>query len=208
MATLFNGDTIGNVKRRAYKHWQRKVWIDLPKKGLQLGMAPKVGRSSTHAMLEETGEQYMRPVAFNAERRVFVVRDPVARFKSLWKNKCRDGAKLSHGDSDAFLAGYTIDELLDLIESGQKPNHHWATQSELEGGYATELVPLEYYDFWLEDNGFTPPERKNVTSGDVDLTFSQHLRVMDLYHEDLDLYARAVSGYNGRISSNDAGGAS
>jgi hypothetical protein len=196
MAKLYDNDTAvwgGNPRAKMGARWQKKCWFYVPEHDITIGMAPKCGRSSFHALLGTL--PYFQPVHWEG-RCVFVVRNPLARIKSLWKNKCRDGAKLNYGDKEAYLAGWTMDQLLDMIEADQEHNHHWAQQAEIEGGKATELVLFERFAQWCKDEGLGTLPHKNKTEGAVELTDEQIKRVLRLYPDDVKLYTRGLREYN------------
>lgn len=74
------------------------------------------------------------------------VRDPVERFMSMWRDKCRDG-----DDNLPALRGLSPDGLLTLIEGDWLGDAHWAPQS---AHYRPGVTCVPYYDFlrW-----FMPP---------------------------------------------------
>ena len=55
---------------------------------------------------------------------VLAVRDPVERFASLWRNKCRDG-----DPNYPQLAGLSPMKLLEMIRANPVANAHWIPQS-------------------------------------------------------------------------------
>ena len=197
MATLFNNDTIGNtipegmetIYANGHKHklhWlgKGKAWYYVPEWELTIGVAPKCGTRTIYKLLENVNF-YSAP---NPDiRPVFIVRHPVERFSSLWKQKCRDGRRISTIDNPSnYAKDWSIDELLDHIERGLW-NHHWAPQSVFEMGAAEELVPLEKLNQWLHDEGLGPPTHLNQTVGEVQLTDDQYRRVVEYYIDDVRL---------------------
>lgn len=57
-------------------------------------------------------------------KRFLIVRDPVDRFMSLWRNKCRrDG-----DESQRYLVGWTPEQLIDHVEKFPFGNPHWVPQ--------------------------------------------------------------------------------
>lgn len=83
-----------------------------------LGIDPSLGRHvfSTAQNLIEFYEEPGQP-AFMA------VRDPIDRFGSLWRDKCRDG-----DENMPELYGLTPESLMDLIEREPHGNDHWMPQ--------------------------------------------------------------------------------
>lgn len=83
-----------------------------------LGIDPSLGRHvfSTAQNLIEFYEEPGQP-AFMA------VRDPIDRFGSLWRDKCRDG-----DENMPELHGLTPESLMDLIERDPQGNDHWMPQ--------------------------------------------------------------------------------
>lgn len=122
---------------------------------------------------------------------VFVVRDPLSRFCSLWRNKCRDGAKI--GDRWP-IKGMTPTELMNYIESGER-NVHWTPQYKMFGKLKPEFVPLEYLDDWWSDNGYGTLGRFNVTEKD-DVVDINPKRVIDYYSKDMELYTKTILDYH------------
>ena len=174
-------------------------FVNVPAWDITFGVPPKCGSSSVHAALQE---------AFGCENLVycdnvrllktppegaplvFVVRHPLDRFKSLWKNKCRDNGKLAgHGTN---LFGLTPAELFDYI-SGHH-NHHWTPQSELLGILATsmytDIVALEDLTQYCVDNvPYMPPVSVyNKTNGVVELSVALEQEITDYYADDVTLY--------------------
>lgn len=81
------------------------------------------------------------------------VREPVDRFASLWRNKCRDTK------NTPSLFGKTPDELMDHIEANPEGNSHWFRQS----GYLTNKTQCIAYDDLFSFLGW-PYSAKNVTT--------------------------------------------
>jgi len=89
-------------------------------------------------------------------RAVQAYRDPVERFKSLWRDKCRDG-----DDNLPWLEGLTPSELMDFIEGRPEENHHWRRQAD----FYRPGVELVDYRRILEVLGL-PQIRANVSRPD------------------------------------------
>jgi hypothetical protein len=187
MAKLFANDTIKKsgtgASDKSRKWYITRNWHYLPDLNITIGVVPKCGTNSFRELFKD----YRKYTALTAKGRcVFVVRDPVDRFISLWKSKSRDQQTSRLG-----IVGMSIDELLDFIESEVQIDHHWLPQSVMEAGRATELVPFEDWPSWLEKEGFGTLPHKNKTVGDIELTPEQIRRVLLYYWKDELLYARA-----------------
>jgi hypothetical protein len=124
----------------------------------------------------------------------FVVRHPIERFLSLYKNKCINGGQLDRGDT-LRIKGWAIDKLLEWIESGYW-NHHWGKQVEYEAGLSDHLIPLEWFDQWAYDAGIGILPHMHKTEQDIELSDDQYRRVAELYIDDIKLYERALRDYN------------
>lgn len=83
-----------------------------------LGIDPCLGRH-VFSKAQELTKFYENPrlPAFMS------VRDPVERFGSLWRDKCRDG-----DENMKWLSGMTPDDLMDHIEKDPEGNSHWFPQ--------------------------------------------------------------------------------
>lgn len=212
MASLFANDTIlhseppRNVEVRDKWLNHSKAWTYLPDLDVIVGMAPKCGSSSWYELIASNNYQYFHPTAFDG-RCTWIVREPTERFISLWKNKCNEGHRINRRTDDNYsLKGWSIDELIDFIESGEEWNCHWASQSEMEAGRATELIPLQHFGSWTNAMGFGELPNANTSSqSDITLNTRQQARVWNIYSNDYELYERGLNEYNKRISSTDGG---
>lgn len=63
-------------------------------------------------------------MAGSGRRAIMAARDPVSRFGSLWRDKCRDGDR--HFPQ---LSGLSPHELMDFIEANPNSDLHWMPQS-------------------------------------------------------------------------------
>jgi hypothetical protein len=169
-------------------------WVYLIDHDVYIGVAPKCGTSSVNAALENIPHRRCWRDEKILGRKVWIVRDPVKRFISLWRNKCRDKGKLRRPNK-APLWGWSIDQLLDFLELTDESNGHWDSQVSQLGDNEAELIPLPYLSEWWESEGLGEIEKKNATSGDVELTEKQLERICKLYREDRRLYNKAVEDY-------------
>ena len=120
-------------------------------------------------------------------RKVFIVRHPLDRFLSLWRNKCRD-----HG-SGAAVEGLTMDELWQRIQTGQTDDH-WTRQVEMLGKYRgdAELVRLEDVPAWWWQHMQAEFPHLNQSDNYDEISPELRDKVLTHYAEDLDLYNRAA----------------
>lgn len=178
--------------RRSFRF---RNWIYLPEYNITLGMAPKCGSSTIYKALKDSGTTYGRPTEFKG-RCVWFAREPLSRFRSLWANKCEAGQKLSDTHKTALLANMSQEELITFIENESVWNHHWARQSELEGGHATQIVPLVYLDEWWKEQDLPPlPARQNTSNSMFALSPSLTARVMRYYRRDLPWYWNSFGSF-------------
>ena len=170
---------------------------------LTIGAPPKCGSSSIHAALQrefgcanlvDCPEVNLVKRALVTGDVVFIVRYPLRRFKSLWRNKCRDKGKLA--GHDGKLYGLTPDVLFDYVVAHD--NHHWTPQAELLGDLKATLVPLENLNEWWAHA--TPTKQRfgmltwNATVGDVPMSDELKRNVLEYYADDLVLHALARDG--------------
>jgi len=111
------------------------------------------------------------------------VRHPVDRFKSLWRNKCRD-----RDGSPWQVYGMTPDELMDYIEIQE--DHHWRMQVK---NLTDHTEPMPMPDL-LEMIGATARINKSGRlEKDPDVPVD---RVLDYYADDLRIWEDACSRMN------------
>lgn len=118
-------------------------------------------------------------------RRVLAVRDPVSRFRSLWRHLVRnDETRLWWADRHRIPMGITSpDELLSFIKRFPMGNYHWYPQY----GYVVPGVEIVRYDRLL--SGLNLPEVvANVGSpSDMDDQIPE-VEVMSFYSMDQALW--------------------
>lgn len=117
--------------------------------------------------------------------KICVTRDPVDRFKSLWKNKCRDK---TNGVPEE-LWGITPTRLYEHIKKDIYSNPHWSPQCDWEGGIADSLVPIERFEQWWGEE----VKHWNATLGPVDVDDDA---IRDLYAGDFILHQRALRSFS------------
>ena len=167
-----------------------------------LGVPPKCGSSAVHACLQE---RYGVDSLTNCKdvglvkhelvsgRVIFVVRNPIDRFDSLWRNKCRDGGKLLGHDID----GMTPAELFGYIK--QNDNHHWTPQhtllGDLESRCPVTLVPLDGLGTCLWTEFGLGVQRVHETLGKVPRDFGLTIDIAAHYRLDKVLLMEAEQEY-------------
>ena len=118
--------------------------------------------------------------------KVFIVRHPLDRFLSLWRNKSRD-----HG-SGAAVEGLTMDELWQRIQDGQ-PDEHWTRQVEMLGKYRDQalLIRLEDLPEWWHENMQAEFPHENQSAPYDKISDELREQVLTHYAEDVRLYDEA-----------------
>jgi hypothetical protein len=175
-------------------------WIGCPQwKGYCFGVAPKAGSSSIRQAITQEGRDYwVVPFPEDVEHRIAIIRHPVFRFKSLWRNKCRDGGKimLAKHLNQHPIRGLTPSELFEYIQ--KHDNYHWTPQSILIDGKASELVSLTgMRRWWVRDFPYStqpyPHEHRTIDRPDDDEGWSGDLysQIEEYYADDLELFRRA-----------------
>jgi hypothetical protein len=146
-----------------------------------LGIEPG-GRSEYSRALEKT--EFVSPdQALQHELPiVLAVRDPVDRFASLWRDKCRDG-----DPNLPELQGLSPTELMDLVEHNPLGNAHWAPQCE---HWRPGIEAVDYLDFpaWIG----LQTERINATSAKPQDADMPTIRILAHYSADLQLHFGAA----------------
>ena len=113
----------------------------------------------------------------------FVVREPVDRFKSLWRSKCRDEDNIA----DHRVCGMQPKQLMQHILAGNT-DVHWAPQVKLLDGFDANLIRLENLDKWFSNRGYGELSKFNVTDGGVDIDDELREQILTFYADDLALY--------------------
>jgi hypothetical protein len=79
-----------------------------------------------------------------ADKHYLAIREPVARFSSLWRDKCRDATHETAGDPRRQLyrvMGMPPGKLMDYIKANPKIDAHWRRQSlDMRAG----VTPVRY----------------------------------------------------------------
>lgn len=144
------------IDRTRKRHWYL-VHSEKYPEGAWICAAPKAGSTAVRSVVGRPAFQEQRRSAAeipdDGRPRFLGIREPVARFYSLWRDKCRDRGT---GIPDE-LHEATPDALMDYIEAHPGENHHWARQTDYMAP-GVQLVPFEKL---LETVGFPVPERRN-----------------------------------------------
>jgi hypothetical protein len=115
-----------------------------------------------------------------------IIRDPIDRFCSLWRSKCRDKKNIR----DKRIYGMSPSELMTHIESGAK-DAHWTQQNRIIGKLDPVLIPLEMLGWWWKQSGLGELGKYNATEGEVDISDKLKARILRFYANDLELYHKA-----------------
>ncbi len=163
-------------------------WLTDKSRRIAVGVPFKNGYTSVKKVLNgPRGAIRIQPNHMkNFTRKVFIVRHPLDRFLSLWRNKCRD-----HG-SGAGVEGLTMDELWQRIQNGQ-PDEHWTRQVDMLGKYRrdAELVRLESAPEWWWQNMQAEFPRMNQSDNYDEISPELREQVLDYYADDVELYNAA-----------------
>jgi hypothetical protein len=185
--------------------------VNVPSWSMTFAVAAKCGSSSLYDALER--EFNVDDITLSDEVRVWkdrtlipktdtvvcVVRDPVARFISLWCNKARNkGRLIGHGTD---LHDLSVDQLLAYI--GTHDNHHWAPQVELYAnlGEVTYVALEDFGDYWSEHTPATTTLGVcNTTHTRPVLSLEQIAELYAMYSADIDLLKQVeLLDANGRV---------
>jgi len=121
-----------------------------------------------------------------ADEFYLAVRDPVARFRSLWRDKCRDATHETAGDPRRQLykvVGFSPVMLLDYIRANPRIDAHWIPQSaDMHAG-----VKLVRYDRLLHVLGL-PSVLCNETKARDDDILMPEQEILEHYSADMALW--------------------
>jgi len=155
-------------------------WWTVPEWGLSICTPPRCGSSTILHYFAEEGIFVYQPNEIKG-RAIMIYRDPVSRFTSLYKHKCRDGMELTVGDGGHNpIEGMNPRELIEFIETTNLYDPHWATLTELDGGHSTETL------HYLKINDFLgcSPQVYNQTTGFEIIGPKVTERVKEWYRDD------------------------
>ena len=167
-------------------------WKQVPAWDIAFGVPPKNGTQSLKLALKDQDVLYRQGPP--PGRKVFVVRHPIERFNSLWRDKCK--GKYPSVSTGLPIHGMGVEQLAEYIFSGVNDNHHWRPQARLLGDADAELVALPQFAEWWGEQGFPVPLTQEHTSGnDVVRMRSETMRALRAYYiDDIALYRRAWRG--------------
>lgn len=164
-------------------------WFHIPAWNITIAAPPKGGSSSLKQFMwmneidcSYIPQHQVRGPCF------FVVRDPISRFCSLWRSKCRDRKDIAND----VVHGMSPSQLLHHIESGAR-DVHWTPQYKLIGNLRPTLIPLEKLNEWWTEQGYGELKTFNVTQGDVDINPK---KIADYYWRDMFLYTQSIMTYD------------
>ena len=174
----------------------RYGWHEIPEWKITIFTSPKVGGRCLRKFLTDNGIAHAY-VPFHRLREdysaYFVIRDPVERFKSLWRHKCRDIGMAS--STRRHLFGKSPDELISMIEAGYK-NSHVASQAKRLNNYPATLIPLPKLNAWWVEQGYgdlASVQQQYITiKHDNEFSDSVLERVANFYADDVDLYNKTI----------------
>ncbi len=116
-----------------------------------------------------------------------IIRDPISRFCSLWRSKCRDEEIIR----DKRIHGMSLSELMTHIEGGAK-DAHWTQQSKIIGNLNPVLIRLEHLNEWWSANMHGELGTFNSTEGNTEISNELKSRILTFYADDLELYQKAL----------------
>lgn len=167
-------------------------WLTDKERRIAFGVPPKNGYQSIRKVLNGQSGPVRIPLnrLKHFPRKVFVVRHPVERFMSLYRNKCRDGERGLHLDHIASPRA-----LFEHIQTAP-PDDHWARQVDLLAPFhgKAELVQLDRMADWWRDNmpGEFPHLHQTADREAPDPELFTDLALH--YRADLDLFFEADNG--------------
>lgn len=165
-------------------------WFYFKERNFSLGVPPKCGTGSVKQFIWmnelENDIISIEPNKATCDA-YFVVRDPLDRFCSLWKSKCRDAMPSNHRDT---IKNMTPEELMNFIESGVR-DVHWSSQTRLLGNAKVTLIPHEFFGYWWKQSKLGKLGCFNATEGEADIGDELRKRILIHYADDLILYHKA-----------------
>lgn len=177
--------------RQVHGFWSGWGWFVVPDWNITIAAPPKAGSSSLKKFFYESEMDNVKMVPryqVNPNSEIFfVVRNPLDRFISLWRGKCRDKDNIK----DRRVYGMEPNQLMDHIEAGNR-DVHWAFQITLLDGLDANLIRLENLNNWFTDCEYGELPKFNTTDGDVEIDDGLKKRILTHYADDLALYERAL----------------
>lgn len=172
---------------RELPNFRTNSWVYCSNWDLIVGVAPKCGKTAIHEIMKKNTSGVWHPNGEDAYK-VWIVREPVSRFKSLWRDKCRNKTQLWGDEEDAPLADMSPEDLMDFIETTNLTDPHWTTQWSQCGAVPDKVLPLEHLAKWWDERGLPKMKKMNRTRGEVNLSPKLLLRIRTYYSDDVILY--------------------
>jgi hypothetical protein len=172
-------------------------WIRIPKWRVTIGAPPKCASTSIMRTLDREKLIYdaVRADKIPATDTVFfIVRQPLDRFKSLWRFRCVPGGDTIHGTGDS-LHGMTPEQFWRFIRKAPE-DQHWMTQTKLLselGDRPVTFVRLDDLSRWWQEvtPAKTPLLVLNQTMGRVPSNYKLEQDILNHYEDDVELYNEA-----------------
>ena len=178
--------------RQVHGFWSGWGWFVVPDWNLTIAAPPKAGSSSLKKFFYESEMDNVTMIPHhevNPNSEIyFVVRDPLTRFESLWRGKCRDRDNIS----DRRVYGMQPKQLMEHILAGQR-DIHWTLQTTLlyQLGSNATLIPLDMLGWWWKQSKLGKLEKFNTTDGEMDMDDELREQILTFYADDLTLYHKA-----------------
>lgn len=175
-----------------YKRRQTRVWFYFKEWKFTIMNPPKCGGSSIKQFIwmNELEDKIVHLMQNEAKKtpgeNYVVIRNPLDRFASLWKNKCRDKDNIK----DTEIYGMSPNQLMTHIENGHK-DIHWTPQSAMIADANVKLIPLDMLGFWWRHNGLGELGVFNSTEGEVEIDNELKTRILTFYADDVILHNKA-----------------
>jgi hypothetical protein len=130
-----------------------------------------------------TRTEFYSPDEVIGKPAVMALRDPVSRFASLWRDKCRNT-----DENRPALAGLSPEELMSLIEDQPEADSHWLPQS----AHYRAGVEIVHYKRLFSVLGLPRVEANKTEPKETDPGLPVE-RILSHYCDDVDLYRRLSS---------------
>ena len=181
-------------------------WFKFPEWNITMGVPWKCGTSTLRNFIHTNGIPFYHIQHKHVHGEAyFVIRHPVDRFMSLWRQKCRDKSQNIFMVSQNkirvpkyrtntwdILGGASPEELMDYIEAGHS-EPYWTPQVNILSKLDATCIPLENLSDWWADRGYGDlhSARINSTSGTEVLSDDLTQRILTFYAKDVELYNKS-----------------
>lgn len=172
------------------------VWFYFNEWDFVITAPPKCGSSSIkqYVWMHEIDDRVSTPLHSDVKKmhcdKFAVVRNPLDRFASLWKSKCRDKMPVRNN----AVHGMSPRALMEHIASGGR-DVHWTPQYKLSKGLDVKLIALPNLNSWWAANGYGELGVFNKTSGTMEMDETIREWIRDFYAEDYELYTKALNSF-------------